>query len=140
MTHNLSIAILLFPLMIFCHIVDDYYLQGWLASAKQKKWWEENAPNELYKNDYKVALLVHSFSWAFSINLPVLVYALFFQILPTIILPYFILLVVNMIIHCIVDNLKANKLEINLIADQSIHLCQILISWVVYIFVILRGK
>lgn len=137
MTHNLSIAILLFPLMIFCHIVDDYYLQGWLASAKQKKWWEENAPNELYKNDYKVALLVHSFSWAFSINLPVLVYALFFQILPTIILPYFILLVVNMIIHCIVDNLKANKLEINLIADQSIHLCQILISWVVYIFVIL---
>ena len=136
MTHNLSIAILLFPLMIFCHIVDDYYLQGWLASAKQKKWWEENAPNELYKNDYKVALLVHSFSWAFSINLPVLVYALFFQILPTIILPYFILLVVNMIIHCIVDNLKANKLEINLIADQSIHLCQILISWVVYMFVI----
>lgn len=137
MTHNLSITILLFPLMIFCHIVDDYYLQGWLASAKQKKWWEENAPNELYKNDYKVALLVHSFSWAFSINLPVLVYALFFQILPTIILLYFILLVVNMIIHCIVDNLKANKLEINLIADQSIHLCQILISWVIYIFVIL---
>jgi hypothetical protein len=31
-------------------------------------------------------------------------------------------------------------LEINLIADQSIHLCQILISWVVYIFVILWGK
>jgi hypothetical protein len=137
MTNNLSIVILLLPLMIFCHIVDDYYLQGWLASAKQKKWWIENAPNELYKNDYKAALLVHSFSWAFSINLPVLVYALFFQILPTIILPYFVLLVVNMIIHCIVDNLKANKLEINLIADQSIHLCQILISWVVYIFVIL---
>ena len=136
MTHNLSIAILLFPLMIFCHIVDDYYLQGWLASAKQKKWWEENAPDSLYKNDYKVALLVHSFSWAFSINLPVLVYALFFQILPTIILPYSILLVVNMIIHYIVDNLKANKLVINLITDQSIHLFQVLISWAVYMFVI----
>ena len=123
--------------MIFCHVVDDYYLQGWLASAKQKKWWEENVPDNLYKNDYKVALLVHSFSWAFSINLPVLVYALFFQILPAIILPYFILLVVNMIIHCIVDNLKANKSKINLIADQNIHLFQILISWVVYMFVIL---
>ena len=132
MTHNLSIVILLLPLMIFCHIVDDYYLQGWLASAKQKKWWEENAPNELYKNDYKVALLVHSFSWAFSINLPVLVYALFFQILPTIILPCFILLVVNMIIHCIVDNLKANKLKINLLTDQIIHLIQVLISWFIY--------
>ena len=38
--------------MLFCHIVDDYYLQGWLASAKQKSWWEKNAPDELYKNDY----------------------------------------------------------------------------------------
>ena len=137
MTNHVAILFILIPIMIFCHVVDDYYLQGWLASAKQKKWWEENAPDSLYKNDYKVALLVHSFSWAFSINLPVLVYALFFQILPAIILPYFILLVVNMIIHCIVDNLKANKLEINLITDQSIHLCQILISWVVYMFVIL---
>ena len=137
MANHEAILFVLIPIMIFCHIVDDYYLQGWLASAKQKKWWEENAPDNLYKNDYKVALLVHSFSWAFSINLPVLVYALFFQILPTIILPYFILLVVNMIIHCIVDNLKANKLEINLIADQSIHFIQILISWVVYMFVIL---
>lgn len=27
--------------MLFCHIVDDYYLQGWLASAKQKSWWEK---------------------------------------------------------------------------------------------------
>jgi hypothetical protein len=46
-------------------------------------------------------------------------------------------LVVNTIIHYIVDDLKANKLKINLIADQSIHLFQILISWVVYMFVIL---
>ena len=38
MTNNLSIVILLLPLMIFCHIVDDYYLQGWLASGKQRKW------------------------------------------------------------------------------------------------------
>ena len=137
MTNHETILLILIPIMIFCHVVDDYYLQGWLASAKQKKWWEENAPDNLYKNDYKVALLVHSFSWAFSINLPVLVYALFFQLLPTIILPYFILLVANMIIHYIVDNLKANKLKINLIADQSIHFIQILISWVVYMFVIL---
>ena len=136
MTNHEAILLILIPIMIFCHVVDDYYLQGWLASAKQKKWWEENAPNALYKNDYKVALLVHSFSWAFSINLPVLVYALFFQILPTIILPYFILLIANMIIHYIVDNLKANKLKINLITDQNIHLFQILISWAVYMFVI----
>ena len=38
-------------LMIFLHIVDDYYLQGWLASAKQKSYWEQNAPDKLYKYD-----------------------------------------------------------------------------------------
>lgn len=47
--------------MIFCHIVDDYYLQGWLASAKQKEWWSKNAPNPLYKYDYIMALFMHSF-------------------------------------------------------------------------------
>ena len=136
MTNHEAILLILIPIMIFCHVVDDYYLQGWLASAKQKKWWEENVPDSIYKNDYKVALLVHSFSWAFSINLPVLVYALFFRLLPTIILPYFILLIANIIIHYIVDNLKANKLKINLITDQNIHLFQVLISWAVYMFVI----
>ena len=44
--------ILLLIGMLFCHIVDDYYLQGFLASAKQKSWWEKNNPNPLYKNDY----------------------------------------------------------------------------------------
>ena len=42
--------------MLFCHIVDDYYLQGWLASAKQRKWWKQNAPDNLYKYDYIMAM------------------------------------------------------------------------------------
>lgn len=42
--------------MIFSHIIDDYYLQGWMASAKQKSWWEQNAPDKLYKYDYLVVL------------------------------------------------------------------------------------
>lgn len=29
--------IFILALMIFCHIVDDYYLQGILAQMKQKK-------------------------------------------------------------------------------------------------------
>ena len=27
---------LIFVSMVFCHIVDDYYLQGWLASANER--------------------------------------------------------------------------------------------------------
>ena len=59
--------------MLFCHIVDDYYLQGWLASAKQKKWWEQNASNPLYKNDYIMALVEHAFSWTFMVHVPIVI-------------------------------------------------------------------
>ena len=49
---NITWIIAILILMLFAHIVDDYYLQGWLASVKQKKWWEKNAPDKLYKFDY----------------------------------------------------------------------------------------
>ena len=64
--------------MIFCHIVDDYYLQGWLASAKQKQWWVNNSPDLMYKYDYLMALFMHSFSWSFMIMLVPTVYIIWF--------------------------------------------------------------
>ncbi len=112
--------------MIFCHIVDDYYLQGWLASAKQRKWWEENAPNDLYKYDYIMALIMHSLSWSFMIMLPVAI-TISFKIDTTFIIFY----ILNALIHEFVDNLKANKLKINLIQDQLIHICQIIITYLI---------
>ena len=99
-------------LMLFMHIVDDYYLQGWLASAKQKSWWEQNAPNKLYKYDYLIALFMHSFSWSFMIMLPYHIYILLFG--GTF---YPILFIGNLIIHMYVDNMKANLKKINLIQD-----------------------
>lgn len=113
--------------MIFCHIVDDYYLQGWLSSAKQKSWWEKNAPDKLYKYDYIIALIMHSFSWAFMIMLPVAISDNF-----NVGILYGILLVSNAVTHGIVDNLKANALKINLITDQIIHLIQIVVTFTIY--------
>ena len=104
--------------MIFFHIVDDYYLQGWLASAKQKKWWKDNAPQHLYKYDYIWALLMHSFSWAFMIMLPIAV-TMSFNI-SWFFLVYFLL---NVFVHALVDDLKANRKKINLWHDQLIHIC-----------------
>ena len=115
-------------LMIFCHIVDDYYLQGWLASAKQKKYWQENAPEKLYKHDYIWALIMHSFSWAFMIMLPI-AYSLSFNIN----VAFLIAFIVNVIIHAITDDLKANKRKINLWEDQIIHLIQIVITAVFFL-------
>lgn len=114
--------------MIFCHIVDDYYLQGWLASAKQKKWWEENAPQKLYNHDYIMALIMHSMSWSFMIMLPIAISMSF-----NVSILFVIVFILNAIIHALVDNLKANKLQINLITDQLIHLLQIFVTATIFI-------
>lgn len=112
--------------MIWLHIIDDYTLQGILASMKQKQWWVKNYPDELYKNDYKIALLTHAFSWAFMIMLIPNLIALYKNELTY---WYIITLIINWLIHAYVDNLKANKLKINLIHDQIIHITQIIITW-----------
>lgn len=114
--------------MLFAHIVDDYYLQGILASMKQKAWWKkQESYKDLYKYDYIVALIMHSFSWAFMVMMPIAFVMSF-----TITIWFVAALLINTVIHCIVDNLKANKMKINLVADQSIHVGQIIVTFVVF--------
>lgn len=114
--------------MVFCHIVDDYYLQGWLASAKQKSWWDKNSPDKLYKHDYIAALFMHSFSWTFMMMLVPTIYIILFggRYYP-------LVFVANLIIHMITDNLKANVKVINLWKDQLIHMIQIIGTFIVLI-------
>jgi len=110
--------------MIFAHIVDDFYLQGILAQMKQKSFWHDKA--RFYRYDYLPALLEHAFSWTFMIMLPIFWYYGW--------VPKFACLcafIINMIVHAFVDNLKANKFSINLVQDQLIHLCQIILTWIV---------
>ena len=112
-------------LMILMHIVDDYYLQGILASMKQKKWWiKQEGYKSLYKNDYKMALLMHSMSWSIMILLPAM---LFLNVSQYVLLGIF---VINAFIHYHIDDLKANKLQINLMFDQTIHIMQVITTWI----------
>ena len=112
-------------LMILMHIVDDYYLQGILASMKQKKWWiKQEGYKSLYKNDYKMALLMHSMSWSIMILLPAM---LFLNVNQYVLLGIF---VINAFIHYHIDDLKANKLQINLMFDQTIHIMQVITTWI----------
>jgi len=121
--------IILLLSMIFLHIVDDYYLQGILAQMKQKQWWADNAPKELYKHDYIMALIEHAFSWTFMIHVP-----LFWAHHSDMNIYLFaILFVSNWIIHAVVDNAKANKLIINLCQDQIVHIIQIIVLWICYV-------
>jgi len=122
--------------MVFCHIVDDYYLQGILASMKQRNWWKTNAPDDMYKHDYIVALIMHSFSWAFMIMLPIGVY-LFANgmLMQNNIIMYICWILGNSVIHAVIDHLKANKKVINLVQDQSYHMIQIFLVWLTMLFV-----
>lgn len=131
--------------MILLHIIEDFHLQGILASMKQKKWWK----NELiksrtydeqtwkkYKNDYIVSLIVHSLENSIFIMLPCIIDCLIYTITRN---PYnhfwvylVSLIVGNTIIHYLIDNLKANKMQINLVVDQLMHLFVIIIWFFIY--------
>ena len=121
--------------MLFLHIVDDYYLQGWLASAKQRNWWEKNCPDEMYKNDYIMALCEHAFSWTFMIMLIPMVWG-YFHCWENRYGWFLFLFCFNWIMHCIIDDCKANLKSINLIQDQLFHMFQILITWIFSILII----
>lgn len=109
--------------MIFLHIVDDYYLQGILAQMKQKKFWKEQAPDELYKYDYIWALIMHSFSWAFMIMLPLMITG---EVGPL----FYAIFIFNIVMHAWTDHRKANLHQINLWHDQLIHMAQIVATFI----------
>ena len=114
------IKIVLF--MILFHIIDDFVLQPIsLSNLKQKKWWEkQEGYSDKYKDDYKVALAIHSISWSIMIHIPlVIVFPSLGQ------LALLISFIVNAVIHYYIDDLKANKLKINLFEDQMVHFWQI---------------
>ena len=115
-------------LMIFLHVVDDYYSQGILAKMKQKTFWQENAPEPMYRYDYLWALLMHAFSWTFMVMLPIMFLNNF--VLDSEFLLYFIF---NLMIHAQTDDQKANARKINLWQDQMIHMLQILMIFIRYV-------
>ena len=114
------IKIVLF--MILLHIIDDFVLQPIsLSNLKQKKWWEkQEGYSDKYKDDYKVALAIHSISWSIMIHIPLVI---MFPSLGQ--LALLISFIANAVIHYYIDDLKANKLKINLFEDQMVHFWQI---------------
>lgn len=131
-----SMEIFVLFAMFFCHIVDDYYLQGILAKLKQKSWWKENYPDKMYEYDYLMALIEHAFSWSFMIMLPIAIHMYkidgFYAPL------YIITIIANTLIHSFVDHLKANCKVINLSDDQLLHFTQIIITWLFYCHICLE--
>lgn len=111
--------------MFLCHILDDFVLQPiCLSKLKQKSTWKDYP--KMYENDYKMALFMHSLSWSIFINLP-----LFLIMSSTFIL---VSVILNGTVHYLIDDIKANKGKINLIEDQTIHIIQIITTWLVALY------
>lgn len=132
MLQNIIILILMF----YMHVIDDYILQGVLAKMKQEQWWRSKLGVNFkkYRYDYIVALFWHSLSWSISISIPAIMYCFYrSNFTPSAVI--IIAILANTIIHMIVDHMKANMLMINLLADQIIHMLQVIIYWILLITV-----
>ena len=129
----MEIKILILLAMIFCHIVDDYYLQGQgvLALMKQEDWMKENCPDKMYKNDYRAALSVHSFSWSFMTTLVPTIYHLYNK---SSTINCILMVLINAYFHYIIDDSKCNRKWINLRTEQFLHLIQIIFCWYIVMF------
>lgn len=110
--------------MLLAHFFADFHLQGILADMKQEQWWrKQEGYNSKYKYDYLAALAIHSAEWTLWVMMPLM-------LLPHLDLGIFLLLAaLNMVVHSLTDNSKANYKDINLIQDQIIHLAQIAFTY-----------
>lgn len=138
MNMNIWIKLTILLSMFFLHIIGDFILQtDKMACMKQKEWWEEYfkkyqdpyAEFYMYRHDYKIVIVLHSFLWSFLISLPLLFISFinnndYFMIL------FIVSVIENTIVHTYVDNKKANKHLISLVNDQITHIVQIIFTWI----------
>lgn len=119
-----KLYVIVLILMLLAHFFADFHLQGILADMKQEQWWRtQEGYNSKYKYDYVAALAIHSAEWTLWMMLPLM-------LLPHLDLGIFLLLAaLNMVVHSLTDNSKANYKDINLIQDQIIHLVQIAFTY-----------
>ena len=135
---------LIILLTVLAHIVEDFHLQGIMASMKQKGWWYEQfakvsaeqpdreMPDIMrkYGKDYVIVLILHGLEWSICVSLPALVLgditASWYAI---------VLVVVAMgLTHALVDDMKANARSINLWQDQLLHMVQLAALLAIYLW------
>ena len=128
--------ILLIIAAIALHIFADFHLQGILADLKQKRWWLENVFdkgfNHRYDKDYLAALAIHGLEWSILVHVPFLIMMcyLYYPENPIIL---FGSVLIQAVLHAVIDDLKCNRFKLNLIQDQALHFVQIMIITMTYV-------
>lgn len=135
----LTYKIFILIAMILLHIVEDFHLQGILANMKQKSWWDKQIVDfppkkaNKYRKDYIISLMVHSLENSIFITLPIIINDLYYTFTVnkdnTLWFVWVIDIWLNTYYHYLIDDLKCNKMKINLIIDQLLHLVMIVFIW-----------
>lgn len=116
---NVKTSLELFTWMIFCHFIFDCYFQT-NKTMKNKQWWKKRHDKSMKQYNYLIGLMIHSFVWSFGILLP---FTFVNKELN------YVLLIMNTLIHAIVDNLKTNEKRLSSVQDQILHIVQIIITF-----------
>ena len=125
-----KLYVIVLILMLLAHFFVDFHLQGILADMKQEqRWKKQEGYNSKYKYDYVAALATYSAEWTLWMMIPLF-------LLPHLDLGMFLLLAaLNMVVHSLTDNSKANYKDISLVQDQVIHLAQIAFTYAALVLV-----
>lgn len=117
--------------MILLHVIEDFHLQGILADMKQKSWWSKQLVDfppkkaNTYRKDYVVSLIVHSLENAIFVTLPLMINDLYYTFTVnkdnSLCIAWLFDIFVIGYLHYWIDDLKCNKMKINLIVDQLLH-------------------
>lgn len=133
----------IFIVMVLFHILEDFHLQGILASMKQKSWWQSEC-NKLgikyesskYKHDHIISLCIHALENSIFITLPLIIDGLITTFTTNLNNSLFIgwafIIFANTVVHAFIDNFKCNNKGISLIIDQLLHFIFIILFFSLY--------
>lgn len=133
-------------MMFLMHIIEDFHMQGILADMKQKSWWNRQIESielpvstklDKYRKDYIMALAVHGFEWAMFMHIPIIAVHILngaFDIHDTFWIAITASVIINASVHAIIDDMKANRMRLNLVQDQICHTMQIIITYIIFAF------
>lgn len=131
--------------MLYLHVSDDFN-QKIMADMKQKKWWSDQKNHNqrmlrkrwMYSYDYLAVMICHAFKWSFIIHVPLFVYYIFTDNMDLAVsILYLVTVIINTVIHAVIDDLKANRFKINLIQNQLFHFIQIVLTFLIHKLLIL---
>lgn len=133
----------IFIAMVLFHILEDFHLQGILASMKQKSWWQSEC-NKLgikyesskYKHDHIISLCIHALENSIFITLPLIIDGLITTFTTNLNNSLFIgwafIIFASTVVHAFIDNFKCNNKGISLIIDQLLHFIFIILFFSLY--------